>query len=923
MDTPGRPGPGDEGHTTTTTAEDPLRDVEGDVPSDAVTRAIEDARRAARAAGLTADDDSDDGLEHRGRGGARLTSFTFHLGDLGSATQAGKVEAALNQLPGVQARVVYSTSMAWVTAPESLPPDVLRDVMTDAGVDSWLTVASLRRRAERLTRARPASINAHLHRENRDRMLRGGRTFHQLGQRRHRQTGGTEVLYTARNLITVARLLVAVLFGLPVVVLQLFPEWQFDYWQWACLVLSTPVVLWCAWPFHRAMLGGLRRGMPALDAASSAAILLAYLYSLAELVTTSTGDPGWRAGNILISWGYQTDAVFFDVACGCTILLLFGRLASRRTRLRSLLALNMLSIERASDVTVVRKSRQGKPVRRTIPSTELRVGDDVIVGVGAVIPCDGEVVGGRSTVEAGPFTGGRDQTPVEVGASVYAGSRNTGGELKVRVSRSGSRTRIAAVRRWIAAAEHEENRLEQLATRTASLLVPWAVVIAVVAAVGWLTMAESVTAAVATALTVLVSVAPVALALSTTLALRLGLARAASGGMLLRDTGTIHRLAAVDTIIFNRAGTLTTGPMRVVGVTAAKGEVAEMVLRVAGALSLESPHGVSRAIVRADRESRDSGAGGDAVPHWLEAGPVDVDPRGVFTATVDLPVRDAGSGGPTVRPVQAELWRPRDISELDDPTLANAALGGGVPLVVSWRGKARGVINIADTVKPDAESSVHWLEDAGVETYMLCRDTYPVARRMADSIGISKVLAGIIPARKAATVRSVHSQGATVAMVGDQDVLDCLDVADVGILMGSVDRLDNLGGDHGQAMGLDSASSDVVVVRDDVAAVAESLNLTRHVRATVDWNLWLAWGYNICALVLAVSGFLNPLLATALMLGSSLLIEWRSARISHRDYSIGDPLGRQGAEAPGNRSDTRLGRLRAWAGENLSPWQSR
>jgi cation transport ATPase len=923
VDTPGRPVPGDEGHTTVTTAEDPLRDLEGDEPSDAVTRAIEDARRAARAAGLTADDDSDDELEHRGRGGARLTSFTFHLGDLGSATQAGKVEDALNQLPGVQARVVYSTSMAWVTAPESLQPDVLRDVMTDAGVDSWLTVASLRRRAERLTRARPASINAHLHRENRDRMLRGGRTFHQLGQRRHRQTGGTEVLYTARNLITVARLLVAVLFGLPVVVLQLFPEWQFDYWQWACLVLSTPVVLWCAWPFHRAMLGGLRRGMPALDAASSAAILLAYLYSLAELVTTSTGDPEWRSGNILISWGYQTDAVFFDVACGCTILLLFGRLASRRTRLRSLLALNMLSIERASDVTVVRKSRQGKPVRRTIPSTELRVGDDVIVGVGAVIPCDGEVVGGRSTVEAGPFTGGRGQTPVEVGASVYAGSRNTGGELKVRVSRSGSRTRIAAVRRWIAAAEREENRLEQLATRTASLLVPWAVVIAVVAAVGWLTMAESVTAAVATALTVLVSVAPVALALSTTLALRLGLARAASVGMLLRDTGTIHRLAAVDTIIFNRAGTLTTGPMRVVGVTAAKGEVAEMVLRVAGALSLESPHGVSRAIVRADRESRDSGAGGDAVPHWLEAGPVDVDPRGVFTATVDLPVREAGSGGPTVRSVQAELWRPRDISEIDDPTLANAALGGGVPLVVSWRGKARGVINVADTVKPDAESSVHWLEDAGVETYMLCRDTYPVARRMADSIGISKVLAGIIPARKAATVRSVHSQGATVAMVGDQDVLDCLDVADVGILMGSVDRLDNLGGDHGQVMGLDSASSDVVVVRDDVAAVAESLNLTRHVRATVDWNLWLAWGYNICALVLAVSGFLNPLLATALMLGSSLLIEWRSARISHRDYSIGDPLGRQGAEAPGNRPDTRLGRLRAWAGENLSPWQSR
>jgi cation transport ATPase len=923
VETSGHTAPGPGEHKMSATGGDSTRGGEQEEPSDAVTRAIADARRAARAVGLTADDDTDDGPEQRGRGGARLTSFTFHLGDLGSATQAGKVEAALNLLPGVQARVVYSTSMAWVTAPESLQPDVLRDVMTDAGVDSWLTVASLRRRAERLARARPTSVNAHLHRENRDRTPHSGGAFHQLGQRRRRQTGGTEVLYTARNLITGARLLVAVLFGLPVVVLQLFPEWQFDYWQWICLAMSTPVVLWCAWPFHRAMLGGLRRGMPALDAASSAAILLAYLYSLAELLTGSTGDLGWRSGNILISWGYQTDAVFFDVACGCTILLLFGRLASRRTRLRSLLALNMLSVERAGDVTVVRKSRHGKPVKRKIPSTEVRVGDDVIVGVGAVIPCDGEVVGGRSTVEAGPFTGGRGETAVEVGASVYAGSRNTGGELKVRVNRTGSRTRIAAVRRWIAAAEREENRLEQLATRTASLLVPWAVAIAVIAAVGWLTIAESVTAAVATALTVLVSVAPVALALSTTLALRLGLARAASGGMLLRDTGTVHRLAAVDTIIFNRAGTLTTGPMNVVGVTAAKGEVAELVLRVAGALSLESPHGVSRAIVRADRESRDSGAGGDKVPHWLEAGPVEVDPRGVFTATVDLPVADPGTGEQTVRPVQAELWRPRDLSELEDPTLANAVLSGGAPLVVSWRGKARGVINVADSIKPDAESSVHWLEDAGVETYMLSRDTYPVARRMADSIGISKVLAGIIPARKAATVRSVHAQGATVAMVGDQDVLDCLDVADVGILMGSADRLDNLGGEHGQARGLDSAASDVVIIREDVAVVAESVNLARHVRATVDWNLWLAWGYNVIALVLAVSGFLNPLLATALMLGSSLLIEWRSARISHRDYSIGDPLGREGTDAPGSRPDTRLGRLRAWAGENLSPWQSR
>ncbi|WP_291479425.1 HAD family hydrolase [Corynebacterium sp.] len=891
-----------------------------------MSTAIAEARRAARAAGLVDDDAGEQGeagelgeetLSRRGRGGARLTSFTFHLGGLESAVQAGRVEEALNALPGVQARVVYSTSMAWVTAPESLQPDVLRTVIADAGADSWLTLASLRRRSERLSapsrlrrpaRRRPSRVS---------RGARDGTGRGTGGPDGARGQSGVEVLYTARALITVGRLLVALALGVPVVVLQLVPAWQFTSWQWVCLALSVPVVFWCAWPFHRAMLGGLRRRMPALDAASSVAILLAFTYSAVVMVTGEPGDPGWRSENILTAWGYQEEALFLDVACGCTILLLLGRLASRRTRLRSLLALNMLPGGQDVPVTVVRKDRRGKPVKTLIAPTELRVGDDVLVPTGAVVPCDGEVVGGRSVLQSGPFTtrrGGTGETPVEVGDEVFAGSRNTGEStgdtIKVRVNRTGSQTRIAGVRRWIASAEREENRLEQLATRTASVLVPWAMVVASLAAVGWLTIGDGLSAAVATALTVLVTVAPVALAVSTTLALRFGLARAAADGILIRDTGTVHRLAAIDSIIFNRAGTLTTGRMNVVGITAASGENSELVLRVAGALSLESGHAVSRAIVRADRESRDTGAGGSDVPHWLDVGPVEVDDQGAFSATVDLPAEDGET-----RPVRARLWRPRDLSELTDPALANAALGGGAPLVVSWKGRARGVINLADTVKPDTEGAVQWLEEAGVETYMLSRDTYPVARRMADSVGISTVLAGIVPSQKARAVRNVHAHGSTVALVGDRDILDCLAVADVGILMGSGDRLETI----------DSDASDVVVIRDDIAAVPEAVNLVRRVRAVVDWNLWLAWGYNLVALVLAVAGVLNPLLGTALMLGSSLLIEWRSAKITHRDFSVDANLVRRGdtRDGHGDLGRTRRGRLLAWAGENLSPWQFR
>ncbi|AGP31658.1 heavy metal translocating P-type ATPase [Corynebacterium terpenotabidum] len=896
-----------------------------DVPD--VERAIAEARSAALAAGLLGNRRNSADPDDPDADAGPLTSFTWHLSGLESAVAAGQVEKAFNDLPGVQARVVYSTSMAWVTAPDSLSPDVLRELLASFGVDAWLTTASLRRRAERLNiteRRRRMRRHRSARRRSSSRTARaagsGGQAARRGGHGGSNGSNGTdpygqgtsttEVLYTARALITLPRLLVAVLLGVPVVVLQTVSGWQFDNWQWISLVLSVPVVTWCAWPFHRAMLAGLRRGLPALDTASSIAILLAFLYSLIVMLVSEVGDadwrndPGWTAGFHHEGYG----AVFFDVACGVTILLLLGRLASRRARLRSSLALNSLHLPVTDTITVVRAGRRGKPTQSQITVGELRVGDYVLVPPSGVVPADGEVVGGRATVDAGPFGGSDRMTQVTVNSPVYAGSRNCGDTLKIRVERTGSRTRLAAVQRWIGAAERDENELDQIATRSASLLIPWAIALAVSAAVVWLLITDAPATAVATALAVLIAVAPLALAVSTTLALRLGLARAATGGTLLRNANTIHQLAAVDTIIFNRNGTLTHGPMSVTGITAAKGENPELVLRVAGALSMESTHAVSRAIVRADREARDAGTGGDSVPHWLECGPVVVDDQGTFTATVELPVADPKTGETTVRHLPVALWRPRDLSELSDPSLANAAVSGGTPLVVSWKGTARGVINLTDQVKRDAAAAVEQLEDMDIETTMIARDTYPVARRMADMIGISTVLAGIAPGRKAATVRSVHAQGAVVAMVGDKDVLDCLHVADVGILMGSADRIDRI----------DNAESDVVLIREDISAIPEVLNLVRHVRATVDWNLWFAWGYNVLAAALSVSGLLNPLLATVPMLLSSLIIEWRSARITHRDYTSGGFVGVISTA----RWRRRWVRIRSWAGENLLPWQT-
>ncbi len=837
---------------------------------------IQQARDAAHRAGVDLSDDGDDSYRRLMlRQGSGLTTYSFHLVGLESAVEATQLERELNSLDGVEAVIVYSTKMAWISALDHISPDEVYGHLKRMGVGGYLTSSSLRRRSARLTVKNPRRRmyrHADAHQRAALEAERRKRGVTPLGwvDRKRRPFESNEVLHTARDLITRARLFIAVLFGGPVVALGLFPGLQFDDWQWMSLALTTVVVSWCAWPFHRAMLGGLRRGMTSLDGASSIAIVLAYFYSLAAMLLGSAGEPSYRSAQVWLARGWAdpdiANAIFLDVACGVTILLLFGRLLSRRTQLRSKSMLSILAPSTPRKITVVRRGRQGKVVKKEISTTEIRQGDDVIIPMGQTVPSDGEVISGKAVVDMGPVGGVNRTVEVSVGDKIFAGARNHGQPLKIRVRATGSRTRLAAMHRWVSSAARDENRLAQLANKSASLLVPWVLLLAIVNFMGWWLLDGSIDAAIATSISILAAVAPVALALSAPLALRLGLGRAAANGALLRDTVTIHRLAEVESIIFNRVGTLSRGPMSVIGVTPAAEENTDLILRVAAALSMESEHSVSKAIVRADREARDATSmEDDSIPQWLDTGEVTITKNGTFSGTVDIPVDGK------IRHVQARLWRPRDLGEIRNPHLAMAALSGGSPVIVSWKGRDRGVINLMDSFKDDANDAIEMLEDMDIETHMMTRDTYPVARRMADTLGISTVLAGISPDRKAATVRGVHAQGAQVAMVGDKDLLNALEVADVGILMSNGERVD-------------SGSTDVVMMREDVHGIPELINLVRHVRNTVDWNIWLSWAYNTVAVLLAMAGVLNPLAATVTMLLSSSLIEWRSARILHANY---------------------------------------
>ncbi|MEJ5997672.1 heavy metal translocating P-type ATPase [Corynebacterium sp. H130] len=851
-----------------------------------VDEAIAEAKKAAVEAGIEGTPESNESAHVRlaRRQASAHTSFALELEGLESALHVKDIEQRLSQNPGIRATVVYESATAWITAPDDVKPDDIIAIFADFGVKANLTNASLRRRAERLSqqkrpvpvRGRKESLSVRAVRLQRNRRRRAEQQVDQAARRagrlhdvhvvRQPDQEPTEVLFTAKELLTRGRLIVSFLCSLPIFVLSYVTDLQFDYWQWVCLAFATPVVTYGAWPFHRAMAGGLRRGMSALDAASSAAVLTSYIWSVFLLVFTTAGHPDWRFQPQWLAHNYNRVAqgeFFLDVACGVTLIMLLGSLFTRRTRPDLMDEYNANIVGELKTVTVVRKdAATGKSVHVEIPLQEIRVGDDIIVPGGSTIPVDGRVIGGAAEVRPGMFSdyaGGTEK--VKVNSTVHAGGFLLSGPLKIRVQKTGSQTRIAAIHRWVDEASYQQNRSAQLATKTASLLVPWALGLALLDFFLWWLIGANINAAVASALAILSGVAPVALALSTNLAMKLGIEQFARHGVLVRNAETIRELDEITAVVFNRVGTLTERDMSVETISVAEGENPELVLRVAGALAMESEHPASKALVRAAREARDAGTGGEEIPHWIEVGHPQVMEDGGLTGGIEIPMKDS-SGEMEMRQVEATLVRPHDLSGLSS-RLSNVAVSGGIPIVVSWKGQARGVITLRQDNKPDALDAIGSLEDMGIETIMITRDMYPVARRFADNLGMSRVLAGIALKKKVLAVRSVHTQGEQVAMVGGLGVRECLDVADVGILMQN-------------NVCLDAREADVVLLRTDVNVIPETMGLARRISALVDRNILLAWGYNAIVMVLAIAGLLHPMAATLLTIAITLIIEARA-----------------------------------------------
>jgi Cu+-exporting ATPase len=637
------------------------------------------------------------------------------------------------------------------------------------------------------------------------------------------------------------RLLVSACLALPVLVLSMAPPLQFRYWQWVALALATPVVTWGALPFHGAAWTNLRHHATTMDTLISLGVLAAYAWSLWALLIGDAGEAGMTMHFSFVASG--GDDIYLEVASAVTAFLLAGRYAEARAKRRSGAALRALLDLGAKDVAVL---RDGHEVR--IPVGQLVVGDRFVVRPGEKVATDGEVVDGSSAVDASLVTG--ESVPVEVapGDPVIGATVNAGGRLVVRATRVGSDTQLAQMARLVEQAQSGKAPAQRLADRVSAVFVPVVLVLAAVTFVVWLGVGGTAHEAFTAAVAVLIIACPCALGLATPTALMVGTGRGAQLGIVIKGPEILENTRRVDTVVLDKTGTVTTGEMQLHDVVA---DDPDEVLRIAGAVESASEHPVAAAIAFAARD---------------RVGPLP--PVEEFENTPGLGVSGVVDGHAVVigRRALLEQWALRP-----DEALAGAmdvAEGlGRTAVLVAWDGAVRGVLVVADAVKPTSATAVRALRGLGLRPVLLTGDNQRAAAAIAREVGIEDVVAEVLPAGKVDEIRRLQAAGRVVAMVGD-GVNDAaaLATADLGVAMGT---------------GTDVAieASDLTLVRSDLRAAVDAIRLSRATLRTIKGNLFWAFAYNVAALPLAAAGLLNPVIAGAAMAFSSVFVVTNSLRL--------------------------------------------
>ncbi|MFJ3556090.1 heavy metal translocating P-type ATPase [Streptomyces anulatus] len=748
--------------------------------------------------------------------GSDTAAVELAIGGMTCASCAARIEKKLNRMDGVEATVNYATEKAKVTY-----------LGADVSVEDLIATVEATGYTARPP-APPASTASP-----------GSNGTDTAGEGAESEDDG---LTSLRQ-----RLITAVLLAVPVIAMAMIPALQFDYWQWLSLTLTAPVVVYAAWPFHRAAWTNAKHGAATMDTLISVGTSAAFLWSLWALFFGTAGMVGMtHPFELTIARSDGAGNIYLEAAAGVTAFILAGRYFEARSKRKAGAALKALMELGAKEVTVLRDG-----VETTIPTAALQVGDRFLVRPGEKIATDGTVVEGSSAVDASMLTG--ESVPVEVttGDTVTGATLNAGGRLVVEATRIGADTQLARMAKLVEDAQNGKASAQRLADRISAVFVPIVIALALGTLGFWLGNDAGLTAAFTAAVAVLIIACPCALGLATPTALMVGTGRGAQLGILIKGPEVLETTRRADTIVLDKTGTVTTGRMTLQTTHTTDGTTETEVLRLAGALENASEHPIAQAVATAATDA----TGPLPTPEDFQNVP-GLGVQGIVEGHAVLVGREQ---------LLAD-WEIRLPAHLAEAKKA-AEAAGRTAITVAWDGEARAVLEVADAVKDTSAEAIRRLRALGLTPILLTGDNRAVAESVAAEVGIDEVYAEVMPQDKVDVVKRLQAEGRSVAMVGD-GVNDAaaLAQADLGLAMGT---------------GTDAAieAGDLTLVRGDLNAAADAIRLSRRTLSTIRTNLFWAFAYNVGALPLAAAGLLNPMIAGAAMAFSSVFVVGNSLRL--------------------------------------------